>query len=132
MTEVTVHLHGRITRGKNSRVYLKHDLYGKAVKSKITKFVYKTLSEGDGFSVDYKFYNFNTYYSSEFRFTAELMKGKEAALVLDEAVLTYEKRPPTQDENKLALQRFDRKVGRDLGHYMVRHKPEMPHSLAKK
>jgi phosphoglycerol transferase MdoB-like AlkP superfamily enzyme len=112
---VSVVLKGRVVKGDKSKIFLKHDLASVSGRIRINKFMYKTLKEGDVFSTAYDFYNYETFYSTEFRITAELLEGDTAAIVLDEASLEYEFRPPTREEHAAATRRYDKKVGRDLG-----------------
>ncbi|MBF0431203.1 MAG: LTA synthase family protein [Fibrobacteria bacterium] len=118
-TEVTVSLKGRILKGKKSNVYIKHDIYGKAEKSKVVKYVYNTLSPGEEFSTTYQFYNTRNWYHTEFRVTAEVVKGTNAKLIIDEALLKYTRRSASPEERKAAMVRFEREVGRDLGAHLV-------------
>jgi hypothetical protein len=43
------------------------------------------------------------------------MKGSEANVILNEASLSYTRRPPTAEERKKYFRPFDKRVGRRLG-----------------
>ncbi len=86
-TTVSIILKGRVTKGSGSRIFLKHDLASVSGRIRINKFMYKELKEGDLFSASYDFYNCETFYSTEFRVTAELLSGDTATIILDNASL---------------------------------------------
>lgn len=120
---VTVNLRGKIS-GKNSVVFLKHDLSAKSGKVRIVKYMPKELVSGNHFSVTYNFYSSEEFYSSEFRVTAQLREGDTASVILEEATLAYDVRPPTTLERKMSHKRFSKKIGRDLGAFISVDDPE--------
>jgi arylsulfatase A-like enzyme len=120
---VSVRYRGRVLPGDSSAVFLKHDLASNSGNMRIVEYMHGEAAQGDTFSAYYEFYCNESYYFTEFRATAELVKGNAAKVVLDEAVLKYARRPPTAEERKRYFRPFDKRVGRDLGVSLtVRHR----------
>jgi arylsulfatase A-like enzyme len=112
---VSVKYRGRVLPGDSCVVFLKHDLASNSGNMRIVEYMHGEAAQGDTFSAYYEFYCNESYYFTEFRATAELVKGNAAHLVLDEAALNYTRRPPTAEERKKYFRPFNKSVGRDLG-----------------
>ncbi|MBN2188272.1 MAG: LTA synthase family protein [Chitinispirillaceae bacterium] len=112
---VSVRFRGRVLPGDSCAVFLKHDLASNSGRMRIVEYLHGEAAQGDTFSAQYGFYCNESYYFSEFRATAEVVKGNAARVVLDEAALSYTRRPPTAEERKKYFRPFDRNVGRDPG-----------------
>ncbi|MBN2037412.1 MAG: LTA synthase family protein [Chitinispirillaceae bacterium] len=112
---VSVSLKGRIISRDSCTVFLKHDLSAKSGQIRITKYMPKTVTQGDHFFAIYDFYSPDRYTSVEYRVTAQLKSGTQASLILDQAALSYVMRPPTPSERKKYFTDYDKNVGRDVG-----------------
>jgi hypothetical protein len=113
---VSVKYRGRVLSGDSCVVFLKHDLASNNGRMRIVECQYGEALPGNEFFTEYEFYSDEGYAFTEFRATAEVIKGeKPAHIAIDEARLVYTRRFPTAQERKKYLKPFDKGVGRSLG-----------------
>ncbi|MBN1984394.1 MAG: sulfatase-like hydrolase/transferase, partial [Chitinivibrionales bacterium] len=123
---VTVRLRGHMIAGdSSSKLYIKHDLASYSGTTRITRYMPEFIMDRDTFCTEYDFYTYRTYRSVELRFTAEIVSGPSAMVIIDSAVLVIDSRNPTYAEQQKWQKIANTGEGRDVGSFSI-SRPDSP------